>query len=414
MPRITNTPTIAAWTRPDERAGAEETAAAIAFLSSGGLGWESNEQAWAASRAWVRRQGRPPTDLDFHSLGWLQYGYVQQGRLAAARALIDTARSVLAGHDLSSAIDARFAVGELTFMAAAASGAAGTPAIAAGDTPLQFMVIGDWGRDGAFHQREVAAAMGDFPASQFVVTTGDNFYQHGVSSVRDPKWDTSFNRIYTDVPQRWYPVLGNHDYGGSVEAQIERSFHDPRWRMPSYWFDLRLNAYGRPDVHLFFINTVAWRGREKFPYDWLGSSVRKRDSQNQREWLRDRLGRSDAPIKIVFGHHPIYSVRTRGSYYGMPDLDGLLFDHGVTAFVNGHDHCMYHISAPDWRGRAAGPGRSTETNRSGAAPWTAGTSGQGSTAARPEPAPTTSSHLCRAAWWWSGPRPATPSRPARK
>ena len=42
--------------------------------------------------------------------------------LAAARALIDTARSVLAGHDLSSAIDARFAVGELTFMAAAASG----------------------------------------------------------------------------------------------------------------------------------------------------------------------------------------------------------------------------------------------------------------------------------------------------
>ena len=82
----------------------------------------SNEQAWAASRAWVRRQGRPPTDLDFHSLGWLQYGYVQQGRLAAARAIIDTARSVLAGHDLSGEIDARFAVGELTFMAAAALG----------------------------------------------------------------------------------------------------------------------------------------------------------------------------------------------------------------------------------------------------------------------------------------------------
>ena len=238
--------------------------------------------------------------------------------------------------------------------AAAASGAAGTAAMAAGDAPLQFMVIGDWGRDGAFHQREVAAAMGDFPASQFVVTTGDNFYQHGVSSVRDRKWDTSFNRIYTAVPQRWYAVLGNHDYGGSVEAQIERSFHDPRWRMPSYWFDVRLGAYGRPDVHLFFINTVAWRGREKFPYDWLGSSVRKRDSQDQREWLRDRLGRSDAPIKIVFGHHPIYSVRTRGSYYGMADLDALFFDHGVTAYVNGHDHCMYHISAPDWRGKAAG------------------------------------------------------------
>jgi acid phosphatase len=117
--------------------------------------------------------------------------------------------------------------------AAAASGTAGTAAVAAGGTPLQFMVIGDWGRDGAFHQRQVAAAMGQFPDSQFVVTTGDNFYQHGVASVRDPKWDTSFNRIYTNVPQRWYAVLGNHDYGGSVEAQIERSFHDPRWRRPS-------------------------------------------------------------------------------------------------------------------------------------------------------------------------------------
>ena len=214
------------------------------------------------------------------------------------------------------------------------------------------MVIGDWGRDGAFHQRQVAAAMGDFQRSRFVVTTGDNFYQHGVKSIRDRKWDTSFQQIYTDVPQRWYAVLGNHDYGGRVEAQIEKSFHDPRWRMADYWYDLPLAAYGRPDVHLFFINTVAWRGYEKFPYDWLGSSVRKRDQIKQRAWLEQRLRQSMARVKIVFGHHPIYSVRTKGSYYGMADLDALLFDHGVTAYVNGHDHNMYHISAPDWRGKS--------------------------------------------------------------
>jgi len=238
--------------------------------------------------------------------------------------------------------------------AALASGALPAPALAAANAPLQFMVVGDWGRDGAFHQRQVAAAMSEFRQSRLVVSTGDNFYQHGVDSIDDRKWDTSFQRIYTDVPQRWYAVLGNHDYGGKVEAQISKTFHDPRWRMPDYWYDVRLDAYGRPDVHLFFINTVAWRGEEKFPYNWLGSSIRKRDPENQRAWLRDRLSRSDAPIKIVFGHHPIYSVRTKGSYYGMADLDGLLFDHGVTAFVNGHDHCMYHISAPDWRRKAAG------------------------------------------------------------
>jgi tartrate-resistant acid phosphatase type 5 len=228
------------------------------------------------------------------------------------------------------------------------------PAWAAERPHLQFMVVGDWGRDGAFHQRQVAAAMGEFQKSALVVSTGDNFYQRGVRNLGDRKWESSFQRIYTNVPQRWYAVLGNHDYGGNVEAQIAKTFHDPRWRMPNYWFDFRLDAHARPDVHLFYIDTVLWRGREKFPYRYLGSSVRKRDQAKQREWLQAALARSDAAIKLVFGHHPIFSVRTQGSYYGMADLDALLFDYGVTAYVNGHDHCMYHISAPDWRGKAAG------------------------------------------------------------
>lgn len=238
--------------------------------------------------------------------------------------------------------------------ATVAASATASPLRAAGAPALQFMVLGDWGRDGAFYQRQVAAAMGEFGQSSFVVTTGDNFYQRGVGSVRDRKWDTSFQRIYTYVPQRWYATLGNHDYGGSVEAQIERSFRDPRWRLSYYWHELRLDAYGRPDVHLFFIDTVAWRGKEKFPFSWIGSSVSKKRQQQQKEWLEERLKASSAPVKLVFGHHPIYSVRTQGSYYGLPDLDALLRDHGVTAYVNGHDHNLYHISAPDWRGKAAG------------------------------------------------------------
>ena len=52
----------------------------------------SNERAWAASRAWTSRGGRPASDNDWHSLNWLQYAYLQQGRWSAARALVDTAR----------------------------------------------------------------------------------------------------------------------------------------------------------------------------------------------------------------------------------------------------------------------------------------------------------------------------------
>ena len=61
----------------------------------------SNEKAWKASRDWVKRRGASGAALDFHDLQWLQYMYLQQGRFALARSIIDTARAVLAGVDLS-------------------------------------------------------------------------------------------------------------------------------------------------------------------------------------------------------------------------------------------------------------------------------------------------------------------------
>jgi len=84
----------------------------------------SNERAWAASRAWVERRGVSTTELDFHSLQWLQYAYLQQGRYRMAAALVDSARSVLAGVDPSdsSYADAAYVVGRLEFALAAETG----------------------------------------------------------------------------------------------------------------------------------------------------------------------------------------------------------------------------------------------------------------------------------------------------
>lgn len=55
----------------------------------------SNERAWAASRAWAKRSGLDPSEADYHSLAWLQYAYLQQGRYRSARALIDTVRTLM-------------------------------------------------------------------------------------------------------------------------------------------------------------------------------------------------------------------------------------------------------------------------------------------------------------------------------
>ena len=77
----------------------------------------SDERSWKASRDWVKRRGASGADLDFHDLQWLQYMYLQQGRYALARSILDTARAVLAGVDLSAPehVDAQFAVRTLAF-----------------------------------------------------------------------------------------------------------------------------------------------------------------------------------------------------------------------------------------------------------------------------------------------------------
>ncbi|HXG57668.1 MAG TPA: hypothetical protein VNL91_01435 [Thermoanaerobaculia bacterium] len=55
--------------------------------------WEeaaaSNEMAFAASKAWVARRNLTRDKHDLHSLSWLQYVYLQQGRFADAKKLLD-------------------------------------------------------------------------------------------------------------------------------------------------------------------------------------------------------------------------------------------------------------------------------------------------------------------------------------
>jgi tetratricopeptide (TPR) repeat protein len=53
----------------------------------------SNEDAWAASVDWVKRRGHPIDKQDFHSLSWLLYAYVEEGRLGKARETLATARA---------------------------------------------------------------------------------------------------------------------------------------------------------------------------------------------------------------------------------------------------------------------------------------------------------------------------------
>jgi tetratricopeptide (TPR) repeat protein len=56
----------------------------------------SNEAAWEASGAWVRRKQLDGTHHDFHSLSWLQAVYLEQGQRRKAGEVLGRARAVLA------------------------------------------------------------------------------------------------------------------------------------------------------------------------------------------------------------------------------------------------------------------------------------------------------------------------------
>jgi len=53
----------------------------------------SNESAWAVSDAWVKRKSLPISARDYHSLHWLEYVYMQQGRYAKAEELMRVKRT---------------------------------------------------------------------------------------------------------------------------------------------------------------------------------------------------------------------------------------------------------------------------------------------------------------------------------
>ena len=216
--------------------------------------------------------------------------------------------------------------------------------MSAGDS-LNFLVIGDWGRGGNPAQLEVAAAMASTATAmnaRFVVTTGDNFYDHGVRSITDEQWLTSFERVYSapslQIP--WYVTLGNHDYHGNVEAQIMYTSTGARWTLPGRFYALEYRIDAAEKVLLVFLDTVALL-EEGGEIPAVGAHLGK----SQLVWLDSTLTSSDAGWKLVFGHHPAYSASTKheDSTLLISVLAPLIEKAGVQAYTSGHVHSLQHI-----------------------------------------------------------------------
>ncbi|XP_031253461.1 purple acid phosphatase 17-like [Pistacia vera] len=222
-----------------------------------------------------------------------------------------------------------------------------------GDGSLSFLVIGDWGRRGFYNQTLVAYQMGKVAEKlniDFVVSTGDNFYDNGLEGVDDPAFEDSFTKIYTakGLQKQWYSILGNHDYRGDVEAQLSPilSMIDGRWLCR------RSFLVNTEMADIFFVDTTPFVEKyfadDEHNYNWQGLLPRRKYIAETLEALESGLRDSSANWKMVVGHH---AIRSAGFHGETEELIQLLLPilkaNNVDFYMNGHDHCLEHISSLD-------------------------------------------------------------------
>ncbi|MBD2521523.1 metallophosphoesterase [Nostoc sp. FACHB-133] len=203
-----------------------------------------------------------------------------------------------------------------------------TTAIAANpvkkDLLLRFVSVADTGT-GAKGQYAVAGAMNAYHKQNpydLVVLAGDNIYNNGEME----KISAVFERPYQPLLKqgvKFQACLGNHD--------IRTANGDLQVKYVGFNMKGRYYTFKRNQVQFFALDT---NGNA----DW----------KNQLTWLEKELSISNAPWKVVFGHHPIYSS---GQYGSNPDFiktfTPLFKKYGVQLYINGHEHNYERTRAID-------------------------------------------------------------------
>ncbi|KAL7544090.1 hypothetical protein ACHAXR_013540 [Thalassiosira sp. AJA248-18] len=270
---------------------------------------------------------------------------------------------------------------------------------------LRFLALGDWGGQDLYpyyteEQWETAQGMarvasaggisasgGDehiSPAATFVLSLGDNFYWNGIQEDVDEvdvetRFQETFEKVYhhPELQLPWYIIGGNHDYCGDITKQLKFS-EDPntRWSFPDYnhrivrEFSIDRNS---PSVKLeiIMIDTIQLAGNICFPPESEfsaeyfepppGPSANGQDAVEQAAvtlgWIEDALENSDADYLLVAGHYPIHSACSHGNTPELVNnLDPLLKQYGVTAYLSGHEHCQFHFAHEDMNYFLSGAG----------------------------------------------------------
>ncbi|MCC9135005.1 metallophosphoesterase [Pontibacter silvestris] len=219
------------------------------------------------------------------------------------------------------------------------------------DGALEFALVGDWGRGGEYYQRNMATQLAKAVTgvnASFIVSTGDNIYPNGVASIHDPLWNLSFENLFYQYPlhRSWYAVLGNHDYHGNAQAQVDYTNISQRWNMPARYYSFKKKVGKDAEALFVFLDTNTFDGNAY--QSSYGQELVQQDSTTQKRWLEQVLSDTSSTVKwkIVIGHHPLYTAGNRALDKPVMrnSLEPVLEKYKVDMYLSGHEHHLqyYH------------------------------------------------------------------------
>ena len=242
-----------------------------------------------------------------------------------------------------------------------------------------FLAIGDWGGaalDTAAYNNvyAVSAEMAKIATKtmpKFILGTGDNFYWCGIQNTSDFQVDVDWTKPYTNsaLDIDWYQILGNHEYGYNVSAQIDLANTLPRWIMDDRYYTKRIQVSNDVYISFIFLDTSpcvsAYRSSNPDGWDpcssqyptcsqsstdddfegpcYFNQNILSQNCTEQFNWFQQQLAAVPKDDwLIVSGHHPIDEANVE-------DFTTELENHGFSIYFNGHVHALQQYTL-DYKG----------------------------------------------------------------
>lgn len=183
---------------------------------------------------------------------------------------------------------------------------------------LRVVIAGDVGKGTSRLAAGIATVIATDGPIDAVIIPGDNVYPCGVRAKDDPHWSVLDPLTRLGVPL--FPVLGNHDYCGNADAEINAPL--PNWNFPARQYVIRGDVadFAMIDTEPYLL------GHDEPAESFLRSAFRP-----GQKW------------RIVVGHHTVVSSGYHG-YFPRREVRRLrrllpIFrEVKADLYICGHDH----------------------------------------------------------------------------